>query len=507
MRNNYYDSGWKWPGNREEPKEGPLPPIQAPSYGDVYAPAQGTELPAVSPAEPAPRVAEESTASRPVADQVERIIITRQEQLAITPQIREKKPRRPKTRRTGLPGFLVCLLLIALLTAGVVYVRGGVNLRLPTGGLGDLWQAWNDWNSHGSDLPDIPGWEDQDGWNKFYDFREEDWTGSLKDTTIKKAPIGDGTELALAGEAGEALSASSIYEKVNPSVVAVQVEQNFGYSLGSGVIMSANGYIITNAHVIAGGKRAEVLLSDGSRYVAMLVGYDKSYDLAVLKVTVPGKDLPVAEFGDSDGLRVGDPAWAIGNPLGMELRGTMTDGMVSAINREVGADNGTMTLIQTTAALNSGNSGGALINAAGQVVGITNMKMMSDDETIEGLGFAIPSRSVKEVVDQIIAQGYYDDGVPLLGITVYTQASGGDVPAGAYVSSVEPDSDAYKKGIRPGDIVIRANGAVITSTEELLTAKAGLEAGDTLTLVLWREREERTVEITLMTRHQMDTSK
>ena len=144
------------------------------------------------------------------------------------------------------------------------------------------------------------------------------------------------------------------------------------------------------------------------------MGYDASTDLAVLKVETEG--LVPAEFGDSSALYVGEPAYAIGNPLGEELRGTMTDGIISAIDRSVDASNGEMTLLQTTAAINPGSSGGALVNASGQVVGITNMKMMSNWETIEGLGFAIPTALAKEVVDQIIDTGSYA-GVPSIGIT------------------------------------------------------------------------------------------
>lgn len=500
MRNSYYNSGWDQMPDGEK-KGQPIPPAETQPYGEVYGPAQTT--PAAQGELPPPQA---QTVPEPVRDQVERVIITRQEQVGSTPSMGQSAPRRRSRRRTGIPGFLVCLALLALLTGGVIYLRGGVSPQVPAEGIWEFWRDWAEGNGPDTDwpsIPDLPDRGDSDGWDKFY-YEEEDWIQSLKDTSIRRAPTGDGTVLALAGAMGETLTPQGIYDKVNPTIVGIQVEQNLGYSLGSGVILSPDGYIVTNAHVIAGGKRAEVILSDDTILTATLVGYDKSYDLAVLKVKVTGRELPVAEFGDSDALRVGDLAWAIGNPLGMELRGTMTDGMISAINRQVGADNGTMSLIQTTVALNSGNSGGALINAAGQVVGITNMKMMSEDETIEGLGFAIPTRSVKDVVDQIIAQGYYDDKVPLLGITVYTQEKDGTLPAGAYVASVEPESDAWKQGIRPGDIITGANGKPITSTEELLEAKAGLEAGDTLTLTVWRDRKTSEVAITLMTRHQMD---
>ena len=166
--------------------------------------------------------------------------------------------------------------------------------------------------------------------------------------------------------------------------------------------MSQDGYIITNSHVIELCSRLSVVLWDDRSYSAALVGRDGQTDLAVLKIDCDG--LTPAQFGDSAGIQVGDMAVAIGNPLGDKLRGTMTDGIISAINRDVDVEGRTMTLIQTNAALNSGNSGGALINAFGQVVGITNMKMQSYTTPVEGLGFAIPTATVKTVVDALIAE-------------------------------------------------------------------------------------------------------
>ena len=245
--------------------------------------------------------------------------------------------------------------------------------------------------------------------------------------------------------------------------------------------MTADGYIITNAHVIAGAQKASVVFSDNSRAEALLVGYDGETDLAVLKV---GRtDLTPAVFGDSAQLRVGDPAYAIGNPLGEELRGTMTNGIISAIDRTVDMDGQSMTLLQTNAALNSGNSGGALINAAGQVVGITNMKMMSDWETIEGLGFAVPTSLAKVVVDQIISLGYYT-GRPTLGIRVQDHFDANGLPDGAEVVSVKKASDGSGR-LFAGDVIIRAQGVPVTCTDDLLRIKDWLIVGEELHLQVW----------------------
>jgi len=264
--------------------------------------------------------------------------------------------------------------------------------------------------SQGEDLTDLPGQSWEDVWNALPDWQETSWQWELKDTTVRRAPTGDGTTLALSPAQGEKLSPQEIYRLVNPAVVRVRSARGDGVALGTGVIMSPDGYILTNAHVIAGSYRVDVVLTTESRWEALLVGYDAETDLAVLKIEAQG--LPTALFGDSSDLQVGDPAYAIGNPLGEELRGTMTEGIVSAIDRTLSSSGGEMTFIQTSAALNPGNSGGPLINACGQVVGITSMKMMARGETIESLGFAIPTAAVKPVVDQIIAQGFYERTSP-----------------------------------------------------------------------------------------------
>ena len=192
------------------------------------------------------------------------------------------------------------------------------------------------------------------------------------DITIQSWPTGQGVKLDVLRDHGEALTAQEVYRQVNPSVVRVMVQVGSKASLGTGVIFTEDGYILTNYHVVEGGSDCYIALDTGASYQASYVAGDPVNDLAVLKVDA--RDLPAAEFGDSEDLEVGDTVYAIGNPLGYELWGTMTDGIVSAVDRNVTVDGRTMTLIQTNAALNSGNSGGPLINEYGQVVGL-NVKI------------------------------------------------------------------------------------------------------------------------------------
>ena len=297
-----------------------------------------------------------------------------------------------------------------------------------------------------------------------------------------------------------ALSLQQIYEKVYPSVASISCLKAAGSGTGTGIVLSHDGYVITNYHVIEDAQRIQVLLGDNNRYEATLVGGDEITDLAVLKVDA--QNLQPAEFGDSDMLRVGDAVVAIGDPLGVALRGTMTDGIVSAINRDITTEGRTMTLIQTNAALNSGNSGGPLLNCYGQVIGINTMKIgdYMNANGVEGLGFAIPSTTVKEIVDQLIAQGYVS-GRPTIGITGQ-EISAFDqlyyrIPQGIYITEVAVGSDAEAKGIHPGDILLQFDGARITNSEALKNALYAHSAGDTVNIVIYRNGNQYTVDIVL----------
>jgi serine protease Do len=223
-------------------------------------------------------------------------------------------------------------------------------------------------------------------------------------------------------------------------------------------------------------------------------------DLAVLRITA--ENLIPAEFGDSSVLRVGDSVAAIGDPLGEEFRGTLTNGIVSAINRDVTTGGRTLTLIQTNAALNSGNSGGPLINCYGQVIGINTMKIgaFSDGAGVEGLGFAIPSTTVKEIVEQLIDQGYVS-GRPALGITGESVSNFYQyyyrMPAGLYITELEEGCDAEEKGITSGDILISIGSSRITDMDSLREALYKCEVGDAVQLIIYRSGRQYSVTVTL----------
>ena len=298
----------------------------------------------------------------------------------------------------------------------------------------------------------------------------------------------------------EGLSLQDIYDKAIPSVVSIVSTGYQSSSSGTGVVITGSGYVVTNAHVVEGAREISVILSDQRELTAKLVGSDEISDLAVLHIEA-GNLIP-AEFGDSSVLRVGDSVVAIGDPLGIELRGTMTNGIVSAINRDVTTGGRTLTLIQTNAALNSGNSGGPLINCYGQVIGINTMKMgvFTSQSGTEGLGFAIPSTTVKEIADQLIAQGYVS-GRPALGITGESVSSFYQhyyrLPAGLYITDLDENSDAAEKGIVTGDILLSLNDIRITTEEELSAALAGLNVGDTVQLIIFRGGRQYAADITL----------
>ena len=383
----------------------------------------------------------------------------------------------PPRRRGGRTAVVCFLIAIALLVGVAVLLRllPAAELELPAGQDGDIRQ------------PFAPAVSEQP-------------------TTVERAPLGDGTTLELFPlPEGEPLRFQEIYQANLSCIVSVRGTKGSSMSLGTGVIMSENGYIITNSHVIEGCSAVDVVLWDERVYPALLVGRDEQTDLAVLKVECTG--LSPADFGDSGLLRVGDVALAIGNPLGEDLRGTMTDGIISALNRDVNVDGRTMSLIQTTAALNSGNSGGALINEYGQVIGITNLKMQSYYDTVEGLGFAIPTATVKAVVDTLIETGVVT-GRPTIGITAYTltqaMAEAEGLPQGVCIKSVQAGSDAWRQGLRAGDVIVEANGVSIRTMDELQALKNGMQVGEVLSLRYCRENGWHTADVTLVDQYTLE---
>ena len=296
------------------------------------------------------------------------------------------------------------------------------------------------------------------------------------------------------------LPLQDIYQKNIPSVVSISCQTRSGSGTGTGVILSQKGYIVTNAHVVENALSVTIRLTDDRTFQASLVGADEISDLAVLYIDAP--DLIPAQFGDSNALRVGDTVSAIGDPLGVEFRGSFTDGIISAINRDVAMEGRTMSLIQTNAALNSGNSGGPLINCYGQVIGINTMKIgaFTDSAGVEGLGFAIPSTTVKDIVEQIISQGYVS-GRPTLGIQGDTLSNFYQyyyrLPAGLFVTEVDPDSYAAHYGIQEGDILISIDDTRISNMESLNTVLYRHQVGDVVTAVIYRGGQQYKVDLTL----------
>ena len=309
--------------------------------------------------------------------------------------------------------------------------------------------------------------------------------------------------------------------KILPSIVGITVEYNvnslismFGnkgqsstaQATGSGIIISEDGYILTNNHIVSSSsdndfyevssatKVTVKLFNDDTEYEAKIIGTDEQTDLAVIKIDKT--DLPKAEFADSDSIKVGEFAMAVGNPLGMES--SITCGVVSAVNRKItDTDGNTYTLIQTDAAINAGNSGGALVNSQGQVIGINTLKLQG--EGIEGMGFAIPINSTEDITSQLIE--YSKVRRPYIGITGMDldeeTAKANDLVVGIYVKAVDDFSAAEKAGVKPGDVIIEADGQKITKMDELNEIKNKHQIGEEMKLKVNRDGQERELTVVL----------
>lgn len=327
------------------------------------------------------------------------------------------------------------------------------------------------------------------------------YQGSRTPTVVSVAQVTGKTEL----------TAPQIYSTYVGSTVGITTEivtTNYwgqpvsAAAAGSGFVISSDGYILTNNHVIDGASKIKVAFVDGTTYDATLVGKEEENDIAVLKISATG--LAPVVIGDSDNIQVGEQVVAIGNPLG-ELTYSMTQGIISAKDRSITMENGeVMNMLQTDTAINSGNSGGPLFDMYGQVVGITSAKLSNSSSTssaatIEGLGFAIPINDIKDMVQDIIKNGYVT-GKPYMGISVTTipeaDAQRYNMSQGALVQSVEQDSCSAKAGLQKGDIITAIDGKAVTSSAELIAAKKTYKAGDTVTLTVQRDGKELTLTLT-----------
>lgn len=288
-------------------------------------------------------------------------------------------------------------------------------------------------------------------------------------------------------EEGE-MSLSEIYEKVIPSVVSVISTTPSGSETGCGVIMSPDGYIITDCQTVLGDRAITVLMGDDTEHVASVVGTDDASDLAVLKIDA--KDLRAGEFGDADALSVGEQVVCIGDPMGLELRGTMTDGIICGINRNLSLEQRTMTILQTNAAPSVGAFGGPLINRYGQIVGINVHSIGGySGEGVEGLSFAIPIGDAKAVVDELIEFGAIP-GRPAIGISGQAVPEAAQayyqLPEGVYVDDIILGGAAEAAGVHPGDIITAINGMAVSSMDELNLFKNRYKSGDSVVLRIFR---------------------
>ena len=390
----------------------------------------------------------------------------------------EKKKIKPGKASWRIGG---AILLVVLLIAASSLIFSGSNQR--------------------TEAPYISGDGMPDDWNDYLDNYYQ--VTESKDAEIKlpRAELVPDFKVAISSDRGKELSLQELYDQCSKSIVAIKGYQDGvdGYYWGSGIILSKDGLILTNTHVIENCDTTRVTLYDNSSYAATLVGADSTSDIAVLKIDVSG--LTPASFGDSAELAIGDKVAAIGNPLGETFRMTLTDGIISAIDRGISYNGHSMTLLQTNTAINEGNSGGALFNMYGQVIGVTNMKMMSSYSSIEGIGFAIPSSTIAAVADSLMQYGEVR-GRTAIGITVgaipENVTSHYDLPTGLYVSAVEEKSDAAAKGIQQGDIITAVNGSPASATSDILTVKNTLSVGDTITFTIWRDGETFDVDVTLV---------
>jgi putative serine protease PepD len=335
--------------------------------------------------------------------------------------------------------------------------------------------------------------------------------GGPQPTSIANIGQGGAGTVPVAGSTAANPNWTAVAAAVQGAVVAIDVQTSTGEALGSGVLVDSKGHVVTNNHVVDGvqGRTVQVTLSDGRLYDATITGTDASTDLAVVTLKNPPSDLTVAQFGNSDDVRVGDPVMAVGNPLG--LANTVTTGIVSAVNRPVspqtdtGAQGPVTNALQIDAAVNPGNSGGPLFNAQGQVIGITSsIATTSSSSGSIGLGFAIPVKLVSNIAQQIIANGSAKHAY--LGVTLQDgQATADGVTRrGAQVMSVTANSPASAAGLQAGDVVLAINGQPVGSSDSLAAFVRATSAGDKANLVLVRNGKSLTVAVTLATK--ADTS-
>ena len=402
----------------------------------------------------------------------------------------EHKETMPVKKKKGGKVFLVCLLVVALVLGGSGATALVVN---------EYWeQRWEDNQEKTAEMLEAM-------YDKIADLQEEikdnSFTGNGNSVSGTPNTTPDGS-----------LTPGQVYAQNVDAVVFIKnqatVQGTTTASSGSGFIISENGYIVTNYHVVQGATILTVITHNGKEYEANIVGYDSANDMAVLKIEA--NHLPYVKLGSSDDLIVGDQVVAIGNPLG-ELTNTLTVGYVSAVDRDVSAGGAMMNMIQTDVAINSGNSGGPLFNMKGEVVGITTAKYSGTSNsgaTIEGISFAIPIDDVIRKITDLKEYGYLTGAY--LGVTVSdtdpTYADYFDIPAGAYVRSVDPNYCAAKAGLKAKDVIVKVGSYDVANLNDLSRALEKYKPGDTVKIVVYRGGGKITLEVTLDERPPVNNS-
>ena len=375
------------------------------------------------------------------------------------PPVQEKKP---KKKRTGLK--IAALALVCALLGGAA--GGALMWGIQRGAVGETEIA----------VSSRPATE--------VVIKTVDGKGAMTDAEVYAANVNSAVSINVTGTAGTNFFGQPVQTA----------------SSGSGFILTEDGFIATNYHVVENAETVMVTMYNGDEYEAKYIGGDEDYDLAVIKVE--GEDLPAVTLGDSDKLNVGDHVLAIGNPLG-ELTFSMSGGMVSSVNRAINVNGTPFNMIQTDTSINAGNSGGPLFNSYGEVVGIVSAKYSSSQggSSVEGLGFAIPINDVFAMIEDIMTNGYITNK-PYLAITGGSMTPEMasqyryDITEGVFVYSVEEGGAAQKAGLKMGDVIVKIDDHTITSMEDLNMVKKHYSAGDTVTLTIYREGAETTVELT-----------
>ena len=390
-------------------------------------------------------------------------------------------PPKAKKDRKVLKTIVAIVAVVALVAAGCAITAASVNYR---------WQAQNK-----AMLQAMNGMKD----------KIEDLQDQINDNSF----TGNGGSISGTVGVGDGLTPGQVYAKNKQSVVAInnQVTTNIWgqvsetASSGSGFILTQDGYIVTNYHVVEGATTLTVILSNGTEYAAELIGYESNNDLALLKIDATG--LPAVKIGSSDDLIVGDQVVAIGNPLG-QLTNSLTVGYISAKDRNVTTDGTIINMLQTDAAINPGNSGGPLFNMKGEVIGITTAKYSgttSSGASIEGIGFAVPTDDVIGMIKELMENGYIS--APYMGVSVNQQADG----IGVYVVSVEKGLPAEAAGIRAGDIIVGLGKYEVDSFSALDKALRNFDAGDTTSIFVYRNRQVLELTITFAEKNQPPATK